>query len=377
MALDARGRIVLVGLIWIREDGLPSVEVMRLTATGSLDRSFSRDGRRRVRLGAGGNVADAIAIQSDGRIVIVGHRYAYSNTGTAIMSIVRLLPGGRLDRSFGREGHKEIDIPYSLEDAAESVVIQDDGKILVGGEADDWGVLVRLHANGRVDRTFGAQGRVLTAPDGSRFTALALQRNDRILGATQRLVRYLPDGTPDSSFGEAGVAVNPPGAHMWGCSDIALQVDRKIVCSSYIINYEPESNSHDAAVLRWKPRGVPDAGFGSNGVVITGVEPSPGPESSGSQEEAYGVMVQPDGKIVTAGFTYSYATSGPYVRDSFLVIRYLSSGALDTSFGEKGIVRTQFTGFIESAEADAFRSNRIVVGGTANDSDMAVTRYVP
>jgi hypothetical protein len=87
--------------------------------------------------------------------------------------------------------------------------------------------------------------------------------------------------------------------------------------------------------------------------------------------------VQPDGKIITAGWTYSI-TPGPYQGDSFLVIRYLASGELDRSFGDAGIVRTQFTGWIDHADTVALqRDGRIVVGGTALDSDMAVTRYLP
>jgi uncharacterized delta-60 repeat protein len=378
MTLDAKGRIVLVGVIWIRPDGLPTGEVVRLTPTGALDDSFSRDGRRTIRFGTGGNVADGVAIQPDGRIVIVGHRYAYAPNGAALMEIARLLPSGRFDRSFGDDGRREIDILYSREDAADSVVVQEDGKIVVGGQADDRGALVRLRPNGRLDRTFGTRGRVLTKPDGSHFEALALQPNGRILGATARLVRYLPDGSPDTSFGEGGVAIDPAGPETWGCTDIALQPDRKIVCSSYFENYDPSSESSDAAVLRWTARGVPDSTFGTDGVVVTGVEPSPGPEQAGSFEEAYSVAVQADGRIVTAGATYSGATTGPYAGHSFLVIRYRLSGELDSSFGDGGIVRTQFTGWIDRADTVALdREGRLVVGGTALDSDMAVARYLP
>jgi uncharacterized delta-60 repeat protein len=323
-------------------------------------------------------VAEAVAIQSDGRIVVVGRRYAYRRNGAALVEIGRLFPGGRIDRSFGADGHKEIDIPYSLEDAAESVAIQDDGKIVVGGEADDRGLLVRLRPGGRLDRTFGTRGWVLTKPDSSRFEALALQRNGRILGATHRLVRYLPDGRPDPSFGDNGVAVDPVGPNTWGCSDIGIQRDRKIVCSSGFINDDPSSNSWDAAALRWTSAGVPDSTFGMDGVVTTGIELSPGPQQAGSQEEAFSVAVQADGKILTVGKTYSYATTGPYTRDSFLVVRYRPSGELDGSFGNGGVVRTQFTGYIDWADSVALQADgKIVVGGTASNSDLAVTRYLP
>jgi uncharacterized delta-60 repeat protein len=377
MALDTNGRIVLVGITWIRADGLPTIEVMRLTPTGALDGSFSRNGRRTLRFGRGGNVADAVAIQPDGRIVIVGHRYAWARNGAALMGIARLLPGGRLDRSFSGDGRREVDLPYSREDAGESLAVQEDGKIVIGGEADDRGALVRLRPSGRLDYSFGRRGHVLTEEDGSRFTSLALQPNGRILGATDRLVRYLPEGSPDASFGESGVAIDPAGPRTWGCLDIALQKNGKIVCSSAFINDDPLSQSEDAAVLRWRQDGVPDSGFGTDGVVVTGVEPSPGPQQGGSTEEALSVVVQPDGKIITAGWTYSI-TPGPYDGHSFLVIRYLASGERDSSFGEGGIVRTQFTGWIDRACTVALRGDgRIVVGGTVLDSDMAVARYLP
>ena len=376
MALDREGRIVLVGVTWIRGDALPTAEVMRLTPGGALDRSFSGDGRRTLRFGAGGNVAEAVAIQRDGRIVIVGHRYAYASDGTALMDIARLLPGGRLDRSFGNEGVKEINLRYSREDAAESVAIQDDGKIVVGGAADDRGLLVRLRPSGRFDRTFGSRGRVLTAPTGKHFKALAIQPDGRILGANYPLVRYLSNGRLDPSFGDGGEAIDPAGPQSWGCTDIALKRNGRIVCSSHFHNDDLSSQSRDAAVVQWLPDGHPDSTFGGDGVIVTGIEPSPGPQRGGSFDEAYSVAIQPDGKILTAGTTY--AITGPYPGDSFLVIRYRASGELDSSFGDGGIVRTQFTGWTDYADTVALqRDGRIVVGGTALGSDMAVARYLP
>jgi uncharacterized delta-60 repeat protein len=323
-------------------------------------------------------VAAAVAIQPDGRIVIVGHRYAYASNGASLMAIARLLPGGAFDRSFSGDGRKEVDLPYSREDAGESVVIQGDGKIIVGGEADDRPALVRLRAGGRLDPTFGVRGHVLAEPNGERFEALALEPDGRILAAGEPLARYLANGTPDMSFGNGGRAIDPAGPQSWGCSDIAVQRNGKIVCSSYFANYDLSSQSWDAAVVRWLPDGQPDSDFGEDGVVITGVEPSPGPQQGGSSEEVYSIAIQTDGKILTAGATYSSATTGPYAGHSFLVIRYRSTGDLDSSFGEGGIVRTQFTGWIDGAcTVRLRRDGRIVVGGTAHDSDMAVARYMP
>jgi uncharacterized delta-60 repeat protein len=379
MALDPQGRIVLVGTIWSGPLDQPRVEVIRLTPAGALDTSFSSDGRRTIRFRRGWSVGNDVAIQADGRIVVVGHWLDTSGTGVARMEIARLLPGGRFDSSFSGDGRREVDFRYTRQDAAESVVIQGDGKILVGGEADERAALVRLRPSGRLDRTFGTRGRVLTAPTGERFESLALQPDGRILGANYPLVRYLANGRPDPSFGDGGEAIDPAGPQSWGCTDIALQKNGKILCSSHFNNYEVSSQSSDAAVVRWTPDGHPDASFGSDGVIITGIEPSPGPQQSGSQEEAYSVAVQSDGKILTAGTTYSYATTGPYAGDSFLVIRYRSSGELDSSFDDGGIVRTQFTRWNDDRACcvELERTGKVVVGGTALNSDMAVARYLP
>ena len=150
VAVDPSDRIVIVGDTWgpaHRRFG-----VVRLDAAGTPDATFSNDGIQRVAVGKSGPALD-VAIQSDGKIVVVGQP-------SGRFGIARLLDDGSLDDTFSRDGTTTTSASPATY-AARAVAIQPDGKIVVVGGYTDFYV-ARYRTNGRLDSTFGGDGLVRT-----------------------------------------------------------------------------------------------------------------------------------------------------------------------------------------------------------------------
>jgi uncharacterized delta-60 repeat protein len=157
LALGGNGKIVVAGTCQVREQH--DLCVVRFRSDGTLDPRFSRDGKVRTNFGATNSGSD-VAIQSDGRIVVVGQA---GGTGTKSpdFAVVRYLPRGRLDGTFSGDGKTRTDFKGE-EDWARGVAIQANGKIVVGGFAYRKDVvdfaLARYRVSGRLDWSFGSLG---------------------------------------------------------------------------------------------------------------------------------------------------------------------------------------------------------------------------
>ena len=183
-----------------------------LAAPGDLDQSFGAGGVATTPVGGGG--AFAVALQSDGKIVAAGSGFFSTR-----FAVVRYLPTGLLDPTFGSGGFILALPPGAASGVARSVAVQPDGRIVVAGEVTDATAaaalgVVRLLPDGQPDATFGGAGGVVTGTGVAGGRALALQPDGRIVVAGKlanpiprfALVRYMSDGSIDPSFGDAGVA---------------------------------------------------------------------------------------------------------------------------------------------------------------------------
>jgi uncharacterized delta-60 repeat protein len=180
VALQPDGKIVIAGTAVI--GGGEQFAVLRLNANGSVDTAFHADGWSTFDFGAG-SVGHAVAIQPDGRIVVGG-----STDASSAMAVSRLEANGSLDTSFSGDGKATFDFIWGYDEGWD-VALQGDGKILVAGSAtidgDHLFALVRFQTNGATDSTFGGHGYVTARYSHDAFGyALALQPNDfRILVA--------------------------------------------------------------------------------------------------------------------------------------------------------------------------------------------------
>jgi uncharacterized delta-60 repeat protein len=374
MVVQPDGKIIVVGEV----DGPGGLMgVVRYNADGSLDSSFDGDGKLTV-LGPA-NVearASAVALQADGKIVVAG--YALGNSsGNMGFVLVRLNTDGSLDASFGAGGKTSTSFGNSG-DVGQAVFVQPDGKIIVTGYVHINGSgfsyqfgLARYNADGSPDSSFGTNGKVSspTNHEGPAWAG-ALQPDGKIIVAGDTfapsgfaLERYLSNGALDASFGTGGRATTAFSGHPRA---LAVQPDGKIVAAGG----GSSGSSSGFALARYNANGSPDASFGAGGVVITTL-------MAGGSANAYAVAIQPDGKIVAAG----QASPGSNNYD-FALARYNADGSLDNTFGVGGKLTTAVSNAIDGAYAMAIQPDgRILAAGWAdNDTgsvnyDFAVVRY--
>ena len=301
LAILEDGRIVIAGNT--SQDGSEAkLALARYNSDGSLDTSFDVDGKVTTDLGSGYDSLGAMAIQSDGKIVVVGSKSIGMNDDD--IAVIRYNSNGSLDTTFDADGVVTTAIGSGSEFAA-SVVIQPDGKIIVGGTTYNGSnmdfALVRYDGNGSLDTSFDSDGIVTkdfyNGPnDFERGGHIALQADGKIIIAGNNddgyflLARYNNDGSLDATFDTDGLVSTSNGG-FGAIQDIALQANGKIVIAGYA------NVDNDFAVVRYKSNGALDTSFDSDGKAFT---------DFGSNKDDLGnsVAIQPDGKIVVAGYSY-------------------------------------------------------------------------
>ncbi len=338
---------------------------------GDLDPHFGSGGRVLTDFGSNYDAANAVALQRDGKIVVAGE----SNVGD--LALARYQTDGKLDPSFGSGGM--VRAPGFR---ATGVAIQPDGKIVLVGGHDQRGQLrlglTRYDVDGNLDPSFGSRGLVLThfrrqSPLDSG-TALGLQPDGKI-GATGwtgavgphtrvyfALARYLPRGQLDQTFGRAGKVVtsSPLRSSDAFASALAIRRDARIVVAGA---NEPNVVGGPSSVMlaRYRANGSLDRGFGRHGRLISRL---PGIEES----EATGVAIDRHGKIVVVGW------GGNQI--DFILARFRSSGRLDSRFGKHGAVTTDFGGEDFGSAIAIQRDGKLIVAG-GTDRGFALARYTP
>ena len=372
--MRAHSPLTVIGLVAALLGTSPSVA--RATE-GDLDPSFGTGGIvttdfGRV-LGLQNESATAVAIQEDGRIVAAGSADAHQNFGLA-----RYNSDGSLDPNFGIGGTVVSDFG-SFNDKAFALVIQDDGRIVLAGDNGNEALVARFEGDGTLDLSFKSGPVVAGWARG-----LALQRDGKLVvagsdagpvGEQVSVMRLEEDGSPDSTFGNGGRVLTPSdGEAAWGTA-VAVQADGRIVVVGGLSILQAGVCPCDVGLLlvRYHPDGSLDQSFGAGGVV-THVRP-------GERREASGMVIQPDGRIVVAGYI---ATDAQQLTNDFLIARFEVDGSLDPAFGTGGEVITDF-GAVDQAGAVALQADgKIVAAGRGLIGDpftvpasFAVARYHP
>ena len=345
----------------------------RYTPNGILDGTFGNNGKVITSMGPGNSIIHSLALQPDGKILAAGWTWNGTDNDFAI---ARYNTNGSLDSSFGNNGKVTTAIGAG-NDKGTSVVMMSDWTIVVGGSSfngqDDDFVLVRYLANGTLDNNFGTNGKVIT-PIGTgndNINAIAIQPDSSIVAAgtvsngvsnSFGLARYHSNGTLDNSFGTNGKVVTPGGISDDEGYSLVLQPDGKIVVGGYSNN----GVNDDFGLVRYLPNGNQDSSFGVNGKVTTAI--------GSSNEAVYSLLVQPDGKLVAAGSSLFGGIN------RYALVRYNVDGSLDNSFGANGKVTTVMSVSNNEAYAVALQPDgKIVAAGYANDSikeNFSVARYI-
>ncbi len=219
-------------------------------------------------------------------------------------------------------------------DFGRSVNVLPDGKVIVVGSANTPGVagidlaLVRYNPDGSLDSSFGNAGKVLSSVNISP-NAATVQTDGKILVIGQRgsdfaLGRYNANGSLDSGFGNAGITITDFNSRLDTANALSLQPDGKIIVVGS--SRADASSNPDFAAARYNQNGTLDSGFGTAGTVLT--------DFNAGSDVANAVLVQSDGKIVLAGIRADNTNAQP----AMALLRYKPDGSLDPLFHGTGKV---------------------------------------
>ena len=305
-----------------------------------------------------------------------------NNVDPTLTLAVASTEAGVLDASFGVGGLATADFISSGYEVGADVAIQPDGKIVAVGRHDgadgaDFG-LVRYNTDGSLDTAFGTGGQVTTDFDSTADYPhrVAIQSDGKIVVAGRSsqpsgydiaVARYHSDGSLDNSFGTGGKLTTAVTPYDDSARGLALQVDGKIVVVGD--SYQAGSSSQDFTAVRYHSDGSLDATFGTGGMVTV--------DFGSSYDSAYGVSIQPDGKIVIAGISNQPIPTG----SDFAVARLNVDGSLDTTFDVDGKVTTDFDQKLDQMVGDVViqSDEKIVIcGGSTyggNSWNFALVRY--
>lgn len=296
---------------------------------GIIDSTFGVNGKVTSSFNSFACVARAIAVQSDGKIIVAGE----SHNGTFNrFAIARYLSDGTIDNQFGTGGKVVFSIGTG-NSVARSIAIQNDGKIIVAGNLENQTysrfAMARLTSNGVLDNQFGANGIVQTALDlgfdiaygvaivpSSGKIVLGGVSFDTLANGEFAVARYNTNGTLDGGFGNSGKVRTPLGTQWDQANALAIEpgTEKIVLAGRTLSNY---------ALVKYNTNGTLDSNFGLNGKAIYTI---------GSMSEIINtIYINPDGKIVAGG------TSQTGSNTDMALMRFLNNGQIDNGFGANGI----------------------------------------
>ncbi len=345
--------------------------ISSIAQPGALDNSFGAGGIVLRDLG-GEDVANAVLVQPDGRIIAIGNT---RNGSSVDLALIRLGPNGSLDNSFGVNGIVITAIGPGI-DKGYAAALQTDGKILVAGTSDAGGnfdfALARYNIDGSLDNSFSGDGLLTTDIGGDTDAAhgvVVLSNGKILLGGYTRsaddhdlaMALYNADGSLDNSFGVNGIVVSMlPGDDL--CLSMALQNDGKILLGGF----SETGTGYEFAVARYNSDGSPDAGFGSSGKVMTAIG------SGGATGNTLAVQI--DGKILLGGYYYNSNSEL-----DLAMVRYMPNGVVDNSFSDDGIVTMPFDANEDYGPSLALQADgKVLAGGTSRSAiyrNFALARF--
>jgi uncharacterized delta-60 repeat protein len=346
----------------------------RFNSNGSLDRTFGVNGRVITDIGGAEQGIGALVVQKDGKIIAAG-------SSGRDFALVRYLPSGQLDKTFGRNGIEAV--PFSGQAKIAAIALQSNGKIDVAGSAmntigQQRFALAQFTTSGRLDPTFGTHGITVTnfPGTGGMADAMVIQPNGGLVVAggsdvgnetfDYTLARYTPVGKLDPAFGKRGIVVDTSIDHGSDFGEasftgLALKSNGQIIA---------DGSDGSIVVARFQSNGTIDHSFGVRGVAsVSG--------NSGPLLQAASVLVQKSGDIVVVG---TELIESMFFEPSFFFLsRFTPSGAIDNSFGVHGIQEAAMSANSCAFAAVLQPNDRIIVGGDSDPNneltDFTLARY--
>jgi uncharacterized delta-60 repeat protein len=296
-------------------------------SAGDLDVTFGGDGTVTTPVGPRDDLAFDLVIDAADRVVVAGSSW---NGTDYDIAVTRYLPDGSLDPTFGTGGVVRTDLG-GTPDVVTAVTVDAAGRVVVAGHTGE------LH-----------------------FEDVAL-------------VRYLPDGSLDPTFGAGGVVRTDFGSIQDSAQAVAIDPAGRVVVAGF--TFTP--TGYDILVARYLPDGTLDPAFGTGGRVLTDFSPDPSNPSGRTADQGTDLVIDAAGRVVVTAIV----SAGPDV--SLGLARYLPDGRLDPGFGDGGKVLTDYaSGFLIGQGIALDAAGDLVVAGYVNpgpgpDEDFALLRYLP
>jgi uncharacterized delta-60 repeat protein len=344
VAHDAQGNIFATGVAATTTDSTAdyATVLVKFLPSGEKDTTFGTNGvvTYNAAVGAGGELARGIIVQSTGKIVVSASiEHAGGDPRDRDVAIMRFTPQGALDPTFGTAGVRVLDLSS--------------GEVTVDGGTADGGTTIVP------ENTWG-----LSVFPNDDLIVLGARKADGRTDTDFAMVKLKADGTTDATFATAGMFTLDINNASGNPKTAVILPDGSVVGSGYM-------NSGGQVPVIWKltPAGVLDTSFGVNGVFNQPV--------LAATTEAYGVALQGT-SFVTSG--YGRANTSESL--DFLSIRLTAAGALDTTYGTNGAARVDVAGFADNGRAlTVLPDNRVMMLGggrpTMSDVDAMVAVLTP
>ena len=256
VTLQSDGKIVVAGRTFTA--GSNDFALVRYNTNGSLDTSFGSSGKVTTSLTSDEDNAYSVVVQSDGKILVAGVA-GDKNPGHADFALVRYNSNGTLDTAFNGTGKVTADIA-GADDYGKAVAVQSDGRIVVAGYSNnssrDFAVL-RFNANGSLDTSFHGTGKVTTDLGSDEDSGLkaALQTDGRIVVAG-----YVKSGSNYQFATVRYLGGNPTPLEAWKLANLGsyaapdlgdTDFDGLALLAEYALVLSPTASSAPPAVTRF------------------------------------------------------------------------------------------------------------------------------
>lgn len=336
MELQPDGKIIAVGA---KNSAAPDTKflVVRYLANGALDASFGEQGMVVTNEGTSSR-AMAVVIQPDGKILVCGNTENPATLYYSDMMVVRYLENGSPDPDFGTNGI--VTIPRLRSDSATALLLQPDGKILLGGTTSTAVMVpfsvVRLNTDGAIDTTFGDAGYATNAyGNQSVVNEIKFLSDGSIVGvggfaSKFVLFKFTAQGNIDNTFGEAGlVIVEPQTGQNEQLMSLTVLPNNEIIVMGSTIN-SLANNKMNAVLMKFGTNGQLVGTFGDNGKVVKDF-------GTGKHAVAREAAVKVNGDLMV-GFGAGLPTDYDFVLASYDT----ATGEVNTGFGDNGFFTVVF-----------------------------------
>jgi len=361
---------------------------LRYNTDGTLDSTFGSGGVVRVAFASGSAGATEVAVQADGKIIVAGGAPLPGAGTLGAIAVCRLNSDGSLDASFGATGRLQFGFTAGRRAFVRGLVIQPNGSIALAGADDIDFAFARLTPAGALDTSFNRTGKLIVANINSSdpvagINALTIQPDGKLVGAGHRatraqsgrdwaVIRVNANGTLDKTFGSGGSVYLDFNRLNDEANSVAIDSSNRIVVSGRAMTgtTQPNLMNYRVAVARFTSAGQLDKSFGTGGTAVVGI--------TGFYNTSSAMTIQSDGKIVTAG-EISNAYSPTYGNvDDVLLVRFNTNGSVDQSFGIGGFVSTDYNGLRDAANSINLQSDGrlVIVGSYSDENFISVARYL-